>query len=199
LIVTAMDSQGHALTYAWTAACPTLAKNGNFDDPGLSSPSWTAPANPTPDPQSCTLAVTVSDGQGLHPSASYTQIVAPSASPPPTAPPALIVELNQLVFRPGDKLIATITLLPGTEPLPVDAYIVIQVPDGSVLSLQLAGVVPGVVPVATIVPRRFTGQLRYTFTGREQLGVYSWFTTLTEPGSAALIGTTRKLAFVLNP
>ena len=74
LTVTAVDSLGHPLTYAWSASCP-LGANGSFSDATAASPMWTAPTNTTGSPEDCTVAVVVSDGQGLSQSASYVHTV----------------------------------------------------------------------------------------------------------------------------
>jgi hypothetical protein len=75
LTVTAVDSLGHLLSYAWNASCPTPGANGSFSDAAAASPMWTAPANTTGSPQDCTISVLVSDGQGLSQSASYVHTV----------------------------------------------------------------------------------------------------------------------------
>jgi phage-related protein len=75
--VAAADSlSGHALTYAWTAVCPTLGSGGSFSDAAVENPTWTAPSNTTGAAQSCTLRVTVTDGAGgLTQSGEYRQTV----------------------------------------------------------------------------------------------------------------------------
>jgi hypothetical protein len=67
----------HSLSYTWTASCPTLGSNGSFNNPALQTPTWTAPVNATGSQHNCTIAVTVSDGQGLSQSPSYSQGVSP--------------------------------------------------------------------------------------------------------------------------
>jgi subtilisin family serine protease len=73
LSVSATDSLGHGLSYAWTASCPTLPSNGGFSNAALPTPAWTAPPNMTGSQQSCTMQVTVSDSQGLNQVGSYAQ------------------------------------------------------------------------------------------------------------------------------
>ncbi len=76
LSVAATDSQGHALTYQWSATCPTLGGNGTFSPSAATqNPSWTAPANQTGSTQACTLQVMANDNQGQTATASYTQNV----------------------------------------------------------------------------------------------------------------------------
>jgi hypothetical protein len=75
LTVTAVDSLGHLLSYAWSASCPTPGANGSLSDATAASPMWTAPTNTTGSPEDCTIAVVVSDGQGQSQSASYVHTV----------------------------------------------------------------------------------------------------------------------------
>jgi hypothetical protein len=80
--VTASDTLGHALTYAWTASCDGLPGSGEFSDASVQSPTWAAPPNATGSSQVCTITVTVADGLGPPESASFDQTV--TFSPAPT-------------------------------------------------------------------------------------------------------------------
>ncbi len=81
--MTAADSYGHALSYAWQASCPGLSENGTFSPSAVvQNPTWTAPANATGSEQTCTVSVTAIDGQGLSANGSFTQTV---GLPPVTA------------------------------------------------------------------------------------------------------------------
>jgi hypothetical protein len=101
--------------------------------------------------------------------------------------PVISVALNSSQFTTGETLsmAATIAPRPSTPPL-VDAYVVIQLPTGQLVSLQLDGRTrPGVVPMA----RRFTPSswqrtlLNYTVNGTEPAGIYTVYAVLTEPGT----------------
>ncbi|MGE3843522.1 MAG: hypothetical protein AB7I50_18275, partial [Vicinamibacterales bacterium] len=97
---TAVDSASHALTYAWSASCSSLASNGTFTPSNSgATTNWLAPTNATGTTAACTLSVTASDSFGQSATASFTQNVspgtplhtltitqAPSASPSPSAP-----------------------------------------------------------------------------------------------------------------
>ncbi|WIO75512.1 hypothetical protein QP938_06305 [Porticoccaceae bacterium LTM1] len=97
LDVTAVDSEGHELTYAWMADCSSWTDdNGTFNDAGLRQPIWTAPVNETGDPRECLISVRVEDGKGLFDQGSYSQRVTevphnlsitegPSGTPNPVA------------------------------------------------------------------------------------------------------------------
>ncbi|MGE3841844.1 MAG: hypothetical protein AB7I50_09680 [Vicinamibacterales bacterium] len=75
LSVTATDTFGHSISYAWQASCPTLSDNGSFNpSANVQNPTWNAPSNNGSE-QDCTLSVTADDGQGLTASANYVQTV----------------------------------------------------------------------------------------------------------------------------
>ncbi len=98
-------------------------------------------------------------------------------------------------------MVLTVTLTPGlTSPL-VDAYIVIQLPDGSFFSLQPVGAVAGIAPIARgFTPVPFSGVvLSYRFTGAEPTGPYSWFAALTQAGTGTLVGNFQQLPFTVSP
>jgi hypothetical protein len=63
LSVTVSDTLGLPLTYSWSSVCPTLATNGTFSSVTAPDPIWTAPANLTGVAHTCTISVTISDGQ----------------------------------------------------------------------------------------------------------------------------------------
>jgi hypothetical protein len=126
-----------------------------------------------------------------------------TAAPPPPTTPTLTLQLNQTAFRPGQTLIATATLTPGAAPAVVDAYVVIQLPGGALLSLQLGGgLVPGVVPIAagfTPVPLA-QAVVTYTFTGAEPEGPFTFFAGLAASGSSppSVIGSIDQDAFTFT-
>jgi hypothetical protein len=98
-------------------------------------------------------------------------------------------------------MLLTATLTPGSAPSPVDAYIVVQIPTGQFLSLQLgAGLRPGTVPVA----RAFTPfayhdvLLQYTFTGAEPIGAYTFYSGLARPGSVAFVTPIHQVVFTFD-
>jgi hypothetical protein len=115
-------------------------------------------------------------------------------------PPLLGLGLNGAVFAPGATMTLTGTLSAGNVPGAVDAYVVLRLPSGVLLSLQLGGrLVPGVVPIARGVgPVNFQGVLaQYTFTGAEPPGTYTWFSALTAPGTLNLVSPLQQVAFTV--
>jgi hypothetical protein len=126
-----------------------------------------------------------------------------TVAPPPPTTSTLTLQLNQTAFRPGQTLIATATLTPGPTPAVVDAYIVIQLPGGPLLSLQLGGgLLPGIVPIAAgVTPVPLTqAVVTYTFTGAEPEGAFTFFTGLATSGSSppSVIGTIDQDAFTFT-
>jgi hypothetical protein len=116
--------------------------------------------------------------------------------------PTLTLQVNQNAFRTAETMIVTVALTPGSaEPTSVDAYILIQLPDGTLLSLAPQGLVVGLVPVATgFTPAVLSGEvLRFTFTGGEPAGTYTWFAALTEAGTLNLIGSVDQDPFAFAP
>jgi hypothetical protein len=126
----------------------------------------------------------------------------PPPPPPPPTVPTLALALNQTAFGPNDVLRLTATLTPGSTPAPVDAYVVVQLPGGSFLSLQQGGgIVPGIVPIARgLVPFAFSGELiQYTFAGPEPAGAYTFMAALTQPGTPTFIGGLVERPFAFAP
>ncbi|MGH7264605.1 MAG: S8 family peptidase [Candidatus Rokuibacteriota bacterium] len=133
--------------------------------------------------------------------AGLVQADAALASPVLPAVPVLGLQLNQAVFHPGDTMVLTATLTPGLVAPLVDAYIAVQLPGGSLFSLQPVGAVPGIAPVATgFVPIPFVGVVViYQFTGAEPFGPWSWFAALTQTGTVNLVGGFQQLTFTVSP
>ena len=81
---------------------------------------------------------------------TYSLELAPQgACPPAPVSPSLGLGLNGTVFAAGATMAVTGILSAGNIPGLVDAYIVLQLPSGEFLSLQLGGrFAPGVIPIA---------------------------------------------------
>lgn len=117
-------------------------------------------------------------------------------------PPPLDLHLNATTFRAGDTLILTATLTPDGISGLVDAYVVLRLPDGSFLSLQLGGgVVPGIVPIARgFTPFPFSGELlRVPIPAGVPGGSYAWLAGLTEAGTGNVIGAIDQEPFTVTP
>ncbi len=77
--LTADDSMGHGLSYAWTALDSTGHPVGSFDDPASADPEWTAPMNYSDDNLVVTISLTVTCDGGLQKSDSLSLDVWPPA------------------------------------------------------------------------------------------------------------------------
>ena len=118
----------------------------------------------------------------------------------PGSPASLTLSLNQNVFAPGETMTVAAKLEPGLAPSAVDAYVVVQLPTGQWLSLQLpGGIVPGIIPIARgIVPIAFQGTLiSYTFNGSEPPGTYTWYSVLTQPGTLNFVTPLQRTTFTV--
>jgi YVTN family beta-propeller protein len=86
--VTASDSLGHALSYAWTAS--SSLGTGTFDDPTSPTPTWTSPANNTGSDVTATLTVTATCGGGQ--SAQASVMVTIARRPADTEAPRIMLD-----------------------------------------------------------------------------------------------------------
>ena len=120
---------------------------------------------------------------------------------PPSSAASFTLSLNQSVFAPGETMTVSAKLEPGLAPSAVDAYVVVQLPTGQLLSLQLpGGIVPGIVPIARgIVPIANEAMLiSYTFSGIEPRGTYTWYAVLTRPGTMEFVSPLQQVTFALD-
>jgi ELWxxDGT repeat protein len=117
--------------------------------------------------------------------------------------PRLSLALNQASFGPGDTMVLTVTLAPGlVGPVLVDAFIVLDPGDGSVLSLRPDGTLaPGLLPIATgFTPVPFAG-VAAAFVVPPGVGpvVLSWKAALVVAGTQTLIGGIDDEPFSIGP
>ena len=76
LSVSASDSSGLPVTYAWSAGCSVTGVYPTFSNPNLQNPTWTAPSNPIAG-QNCTICV-IATAEDKSDAGCYTQTVASS-------------------------------------------------------------------------------------------------------------------------
>jgi exo-beta-1,3-glucanase (GH17 family) len=114
------------------------------------------------------------------------------------AAPTFFIQLNQTTYGDQDTMVVTATLLPGAVLRPVDAYIFVEAPDGSVYSVSASGqLVSGTVPIVRgLTPVSFTGAVfSATITPSVPRGAYRWRASLTEPGTLDLVTTISVVPF----
>jgi hypothetical protein len=134
-------------------------------------------------------------------SEALKQIYGDDISRPQVIEPKLTIRLygqdNDNVFSRYEFMAVNAILVPGTSSRPVDAYIVVNLPTGQFMSLQLDGrLVPGIVPMARrFVPFNYEGILANpTFNER---GSYTWYAVLTEPGTLNFVSPLQQTTFVV--
>lgn len=103
--------------------------------------------------------------------------------------PSLTTSLNAASFRAGDVMAVSVSLTPGTGVASVDAYLVLQLPDGQLLSWTANGFVPGIVPaVRNFTPLNYRAQIAsLPIPAEAPRGTYTWYSALTAPGTLNLV------------
>jgi hypothetical protein len=83
----------------------------------------------------------------------------------------------------------------------VDAYVVLQMPNGQLMSWTGAALVPGLVPLArNITPGRFAGTILQTaIPPGTTPGTYKWMSGLTSPGTHNLVSAISETVFTIRP
>ena len=117
-------------------------------------------------------------------------------------PPLPMLKLDLFSVPPGRGMIVTATLTPGALPIAVDAYIIVVLPDGAVISigedrgaaLDLRPMMSGVLSTPSTAEI-----LRYTFMGGEPTGSYRWYGAVTEAGTFTVIGDISAQTFEFAP
>jgi parallel beta-helix repeat protein len=98
--VTAVDTDGYTLTYAWTAVDAGNNAAGKFNDPTSATPKWTAPATVVGNSQTFVLTVVVTNSKALTATGSIYVRVTPlqdlvTITAGPTASPSTISQGQQ--------------------------------------------------------------------------------------------------------
>ncbi len=112
------------------------------------------------------------------------------------------VRLDLFSVPQGREMIVTATLTPGVLPIAVDAYIVVVLPDGTIISIGEGGApVLGIAPIVSGVPLgpNTLEIVRYTFVGDEPIGSYRWYGAVAEAGTLTLIGDISAQTFEFPP
>lgn len=122
--------------------------------------------------------------------------------PAADTPAQLTTAVNAPTLSPGQTLALSVSFTPGGLPVTADAYLVLQLPSGALLSLTQGGLVPGVVPyVRAVTPAAALTQevLRIVLPGGTPPGVYTWLSALTAPGTLNLLTPLASTAFTIAP
>ena len=109
--------------------------------------------------------------------------------------------VNAASFRTGDPFVVTATFTPGDDAIEVDAYTVLQFPNGQYHSLTPQGLVPGILPLRrTIVAAASTTDLlRLPLPAGAAPGQYTWLSALAVPGTLNLLTPIHGTTFTVVP
>jgi hypothetical protein len=116
------------------------------------------------------------------------------------AEPELAVDVNDVDFQDGTTMIVSALLTPGAASAPADAYIVLQLPDGQLMSWTGSGLVPGLVPiVSNLTPMEYEGVVaQITIPAGAPVGTYSWLSALTSAGTLNLVSPITETVFTIT-
>lgn len=114
---------------------------------------------------------------------------------------SLSTDVNDVEFGPGSVMEVAASMEPSTTGAPVDAYLVLRLPDGQLMSWTGAGLAPGLVPIArNFVPFAFEGiaaQIRIP--AGAPPGDYAWLSGLTAAGTLNLVTPISETVFTIVP
>jgi len=136
--------------------------------------------------------------------ADRTEVLAGSdPADPQVAPDALrfSAAVNQTSFGAGELLALTIDVTPGSAPPAVDAWVMLEQPDGTLLYLQSGGgLTASPTPYfSSWTPLAFSAVVYdTTVTADWPAGAYAWHTRLHAPGTFGLVAGVSIAAFEAN-
>jgi len=115
--------------------------------------------------------------------------------------PTLTTDVNDVEFGPGDALAVTAALGPGPTPVLADAYVVLELPNGQMMSWTGRDLVPGLVPIARgIVPSTYSAPIAQIPIPRgTPPGRYTWLSALTAAGTLNLLTPISESVFTIKP
>jgi len=114
--------------------------------------------------------------------------------------PALTTDVNDVEFGAGQSMAVDASLGAGPVATRADAYIVLELPNGQLMSWTGAGLVPGLVPVARgIVPVSLTAPVaQITIPRGAPAGRYTWLSALTAAGTLNLLTPISESVFTIT-
>jgi hypothetical protein len=113
---------------------------------------------------------------------------------------SLTTNVGAANFRTGDVMDVTVSLTPGTAAPNADAYLVLQLPNGQLMSWTGNRLAPGLVPLArNIRPVNYRAVIaRLNIPPDAPAGTYSWFSGLAEPGTLNLLSEIAERRFTIS-
>jgi hypothetical protein len=101
----------------------------------------------------------------------------------------LTTTLNSSTFRAGQVMAVSASMTPGTGSPRVDAYLVVRLPDGQLLSWTGSGLAAGLVPMArNVTPVNFRAVIaQFAIPAGTPAGTYTWLSGMTAAGTLNLV------------
>jgi type VI secretion system secreted protein VgrG len=112
----------------------------------------------------------------------------------------LTTTVSSTSFRVGDVMSVSVSLTPGVGSPRVDAYLVLRLPNGALLSWTGSGFAPGIVPMAVnVAPVNFRSVIaRLTIPVGTPAGSYAWLSALTATGTGTLVSEIAEQRFTIR-
>jgi len=113
----------------------------------------------------------------------------------------LSTDTNDVEFGTGNVMEVTASIDPGAASSPADAYVVLELPNGQLMSWTGSALVPGLVPIARgFVPFPFQGVVaQLPIPPGAPAGRYTWLSALTESGTLNLMTPISETVFTITP
>jgi hypothetical protein len=113
---------------------------------------------------------------------------------------ALTTSLTAHSFRAGEVMAVGVSVIPGAAPPKVDAYLVLRLPSGQLLSWTSKGFVPGIVPmVRNITPFNIRAAVaRLVIPSNAPAGTYTWLSAFASPGTLNLVSDISERRFTIT-
>ncbi|MDH4065328.1 MAG: hypothetical protein OEW19_13090, partial [Acidobacteriota bacterium] len=113
----------------------------------------------------------------------------------------LTTSVNNSTLRRGQTMRLSARLRRDQTGTPADAYVVLRLPGGQMMSWTGSALVPGLTPlVRNFVPIDFDGQiLQLQVPAGTPTGTYTWMSALTETGTLNLLSGLSEQSFTIAP
>jgi len=184
---------------------------GNESDPSDDAPKMVRFSGTCANSSTCTFSVTVEDNGEPADDDRFGIAVAGTTADESTPDRVvkngniqvhlgLATTLNGTTFQAGDVMSVSVSMTPGTASPRVDAYLVLRLPTGQLLSLTPRGFVAGLAPLAqNVTPVNFNGVVAsLAIPAGTPAGTYTWLSAHTAAGTLNLVSEILETHFTIT-